>query len=979
MGSGILSLINIHPSIKSQFPVILINQSKVLRPPSDQAHPTLPEQSESDQTTWRDAVSRGGAPCDPEPQIFTDLGLLIFQISNKMSNGSSYDDRKLLSKLGNTLKTVALTSSSWKGLLTAGGGPTSMSLIEQLFHFSITVKDVTLAKLMLQIGADPNQQIWDNGLEICVSALDFAVKSRSDTILDVLLNASAEISQRSLNYAIRSRNFDTADRLLRSDPYLDPNFNYLDDLEEYQILQLQPLKLETVNLLGLVCLVYMDLHCICDDKSSTAMEHEHRCPRSKSLNSLRYLLKRQAVITLDTMILASFSADIIALRLLIQCGGNVCGVNKFGFSCLGGASLMMELRYDLFDLLLRSGATVNIPQNHNTFGFQASPLHRLVVRRLPRYGIINHELLRISELMVESGANINYRIRYPGSSSELDEAHEKFLWSQHSEDLTPMDIVVQAMAESPLEYAIITGHENVAFRLIQWGCQLTGREFKLSVKFGLLSLLQGLSKHGLCDFGEGSIGRTCLRLALRWGHGRIVHFLLGEGVKLGEHDIVDALQYPGISALSTDTQIDLIRATPDLDRREIFGIPFLELCCLKFSVASVRELFKQYPAAYDSGALCAIVLRALNHHGNLIDGFRLKDIEAISSRRTESNCDWEKENTSLLIAAIFMHPKTLRILVNSDTACMSQTACLPKDVFYWIFDQRFGSNPFKQMDPTHMLRNQDWVACSPLIGLVATWTQWVYQSTIEDMLDHLLACSYEPDALTVVLAAERGDLRILRRFQCLKNWRSIVSIDGHDRPLWCPTALQVAASHGNEKLVELLLDAGVSVNEKPANQPIGELTPRTALQAAIDVGNLRLIDRFIEHGADINAEAAEDSGATALQLSCIHGSLDLSLRLLELGADPNAKGALRRGRTALEGAAEHGRIDTIQLLLNYGVSTDGPHREQYIKAVVHAERNQNFAAAALLKEHRAWTDEDEECYKSLQSYEWCDVLAEWHR
>ncbi|KAK7710240.1 hypothetical protein SLS64_005824 [Diaporthe eres] len=189
----------------------------------------------------------------------------------------------------------------------------------------------------------------------------------------------------------------------------------------------------------------------------------------------------------------------------------------------------------------------------------------------------------------------------------------------------------------------------------------------------------------------------------------------------------------------------------------------------------------------------------------------------------------------------------------------------------------------------------------------------------------------------------------------------------HDRPPWCPTALQVAASDGNDELVEFFLREGVSVNEEPANEPVGNRMPQTALQAAIDGGNLKLTNLFIECGASINAPAAEDSGGTALQLACIHGNFDLSLRLLELGADVNAKGALRHGRTALEGAAEHGRIDTLQLLLSHGARTDGAHREQYIKAILYAEKNRHFAAACLLRDHREWDVEDEECYKSLQS------------
>ncbi|KAI7773549.1 hypothetical protein LA080_010399 [Diaporthe eres] len=157
---------------------------------------------------------------------------------------------------------------------------------------------------------------------------------------------------------------------------------------------------------------------------------------------------------------------------------------------------------------------------------------------------------------------------------------------------------------------------------------------------------------------------------------------------------------------------------------------------------------------------------------------------------------------------------------------------------------------------------------------------------------------------------------------------------------------------------------------------MGKVLPRTALQAAIDNGNQRLTNIFIESGAYINAPAAEDSGATALQLACINGYLRINLRLLELGADVNARGAQKNGRTALEGAAEHGRIDPLQLLLNHGAYTDGPYRVQYLKAISYAEKNRHFAAAGLLRDHRAWHVEDEECYKSLQSDKLSDEYGE---
>lgn len=725
-------------------------------------------------------------------------------------------------------------------------------------------------------------------------------------------------------------------------------------------------------------------------------------------DKLRYLLDRKAAITLETMILAAHGADAATLRFLMENGGDVRGTNRFGFSCLAAASSKRDLQYDVFEFLLRSGAPIDIPQTHHAFGSLGSPIHWLCSRRLASVKFYKEQLLRLVSLLIDSGGNINYRIRHLGSPYELDEAHERFLWSEHSQSFDAPDDIIQAKVETPLEYAIIAGNEEVALELIKRGCQLTGRELKLAVKFGLLSLLKELRNYGRWHLDGGILGRTCLQLALRWRHRKILDFLLGDGVKLGQHNlnIMDALQYPGTSALPVRTQVDLIHATQDLNRRRIFGLPLLEVCCLKFSAVAVREILRIYPTAYGSGALAATVLRALMHEDDPYDDsdFQITDIEAMKSRRTENNCEWDKENMALLAAAVFGRPEILRILVAPDTACMMKAARISKDDLSHIMDQKYGAPFYYTRGPTHFLTCQDWVTCSPLMGIAAMAltppaTQCVNgaplvseedmigfedrfvsedmsdsedMSVSEDMLDHLLACSYEPDVLTVVVAATRDNLRLLRRVQHLDNWRSIMSVDNPDRPPWFPTALQVAVLDGNEKLVQFLLDAGVSLNEKPASEPMGRRMPRTALQAAIDKKNQRLTELFIEQGADVDAPAAEDSGATALQLACIHGDLDLSLRLLELGADVNAGGALRHGRTALQGAAEHGRIDTIQLLLNHGACTDGPYRLQYVKAVVYAEKNQHFAAAGLLREHREWSAEDEECYKTIQADKLCD-------
>lgn len=909
-----------------------------------------------------------------ESQIAALLGLHAFEISNNLSTGRYGYDPFRLYIFGDSLKHVAQASSSWKEILTAGSGATSRALIEKLFGFSIMAQDRTLAELMLQIGADPNQQIFDSDLQIdgsdlasgmCVSALDYAIRRTSNSIANLLLDSGAVYGQTSLKQAIMARDLDTADRILKFDQSLDMDFNYLDSIDQHTISFLGHLKLEKATLLGLVCLDVCSLDCRCDESQGPSNEsHSSRCPRYTSITSLEFLIRAGATINLDTMILASFNADVATIRFLMQHGGKVDGFNLFGFSCLDAASLRNVLQYDILSLLLAAGATTNVFQAHHVSDSRESLLNRLLLCHTTHSRVNGCELHNMIDLLINSGSNINYRALQPGSPSELALAREQFLWSQSIQHATPADLIAQSKAESPLEYAIVLGCEGIALTLVNRDCQLTGREMALAVKMGSNVILHVLIERDRSGFDKESTGRTCLRLALRWGHDDIVRHLLERGVEFGGHDIIDALQYPGRSVLSTKTQIELIRATPGLDRLQIFGLSLLELCSVKFRGDALRDILTRFPAAYDSGALAAIVIRSLNQFDEC--EFSLKEIQALVSRRTESNCDWEKENTALLFAALFHSLDVLRILITRNSTRVTKKARIPRKDFSLFLKQIYYPPSFSHMDPQYSIGCQDWVPCSPLMGIAmmpAMFTDW---DVCNEVLDHLLACSYEPDAFAVVIAAAKGNLRLLRRFQCLENWQSILSIDDDSRPPWYPTALQVAASNGFEKVVEFLLEAGTSVNEAPAEEPIDGCLPRTALQAAIDSGSIRLMDPLIERGAFVNAPAAEDWGATALQLACIHGYLTISLRLLELGADVNARGAQKHGRTALEGAAEHGRIDTIQLLLNRGACTDGVYREQYLKAVLYAESNRHFTAAALLKEHREWTAEDEECYQSLQ-------------
>lgn len=110
------------------------------------------------------------------------------------------------------------------------------------------------------------------------------------------------------------------------------------------------------------------------------------------------------------------------------------------------------------------------------------------------------------------------------------------------------------------------------------------------------------------------------------------------------------------------------------------------------------------------------------------------------------------------------------------------------------------------------------------------------------------------------------------------------------------TALHVAVSHGNEKVVEALSLAGSS----PVAACGGGLTP---LHTAVSGRDVRMVELLLRAGADVNAEDSE--GNTPLHLAVARGECDsLVERLIEAGAivwARNRKGETPAGIAAFTG------------------------------------------------------------------------------
>lgn len=171
----------------------------------------------------------------------------------------------------------------------------------------------------------------------------------------------------------------------------------------------------------------------------------------------------------------------------------------------------------------------------------------------------------------------------------------------------------------------------------------------------------------------------------------------------------------------------------------------------------------------------------------------------------------------------------------------------------------------------------------------------------------------------------------------------------------CNSPLKAAIKEKSPEIITCLLKAGADVN--------GDRDPphyrHSPLQLAAKLGNLDVLDCLLEAGADVNAPGRFARGGTALQLAALHGYLGVVKQLIDLGAEINAPRSQEDGRTALEGAGEHGRLDVLELLFHHGVLTTGRGRRQYFVAVALAISEGRTAARDLLRDHHNWTEQDE--------------------
>ena len=124
-------------------------------------------------------------------------------------------------------------------------------------------------------------------------------------------------------------------------------------------------------------------------------------------------------------------------------------------------------------------------------------------------------------------------------------------------------------------------------------------------------------------------------------------------------------------------------------------------------------------------------------------------------------------------------------------------------------------------------------------------------------------------------------------------------------------ALSIAAEHGHDELVKLLLDEGADINAQGGS--FGN-----ALQAASCGGHKQIVKLLLDKGAEVNSQGGDYGNA--LQAASCGGHKQIVKLLLDKGADINAQGG--SFDNALRAASHGGDKHIVKLLLDKGAEVN---------------------------------------------------------
>ncbi|MBO9484044.1 ankyrin repeat domain-containing protein [Salinisphaera sp. G21_0] len=160
------------------------------------------------------------------------------------------------------------------------------------------------------------------------------------------------------------------------------------------------------------------------------------------------------------------------------------------------------------------------------------------------------------------------------------------------------------------------------------------------------------------------------------------------------------------------------------------------------------------------------------------------------------------------------------------------------------------------------------------------------------------------------------------------------------------TALHLAAIHGNQRIIELL------VNEAKADVNLKDDYGRTVMECAFQYGTniTPLIPCMVKAGFDIHADCGGNGAGTMLAHAAREKNWGLVEYLLANGADPNDR--INKHETALHLAVRLGKPEIIDMLMKYKADINAKTKDEGRTALhLVAQSGQRDILDKLLQHH----------------------------
>ncbi|HVI03608.1 MAG TPA: ankyrin repeat domain-containing protein [Enhygromyxa sp.] len=193
----------------------------------------------------------------------------------------------------------------------------------------------------------------------------------------------------------------------------------------------------------------------------------------------------------------------------------------------------------------------------------------------------------------------------------------------------------------------------------------------------------------------------------------------------------------------------------------------------------------------------------------------------------------------------------------------------------------------------------------PLTAAISAGDVAMVEILLAGGADPNLVQSYGSTALSYAVSESGGNVEMVRLLLAAKANPMPVDDSGH-------TPLSTPAAHGNIAILELLLEAGASV------QPFA--SGYLPLHAAVRNGSFEGTQWLLAHGADIDAR--DEGRETPLHVAIERDQIEIALALIAAGADPNVQTSDEHRITPLIRATKSGNVELIEALLAAGAD---PH------------------------------------------------------